>query len=70
MSKQRTHKFVINVTFGTPCTRAVALRNVRNDGGIGAGKDGGVHYCTQYDPSEPAMFNVRSVKPYRGASGD
>jgi hypothetical protein len=59
--KQRSHQFVINVTFNKPCTRALALRELRDDGGIDAG--GGVHYTTQREDHEPETFKVRSIRP-------
>jgi hypothetical protein len=54
--KKRTHQFVITVTFDKPCTAAMALREVKDDGGIDAGGD--VHYTTQYEDSEPGTFKV------------
>lgn len=67
--KKCTHQFVISVTFDKPCTRELALRELRDDGGIDAG-GGHSHYCTQYDDHEPETFRVRSIKPQKKRGQD
>lgn len=57
--KTRTHRFVMTVTFNKKCTRARALREVRNDGDINTG----THYCdSTFERGEPETFKVRSIK--------
>lgn len=64
--KKRIHYFTIRVAFDKPCTAGLALRAVREDGGIDAGRGAGSHYPTQYEDSEPGEFWVRSIKPMPG----
>lgn len=49
------HTVLVTVTFDKPCTKKVALRELRDT----------IHsknYCTQYKDDEPGEYTIRSVK--------
>ena len=51
----KTHTVMVTVTFDKPCTKKVALRELRDT-------IHGKNYCTQYKDSEPGEYTIRSVK--------
>lgn len=55
MKKQRSHTVLVTVSFDKACTRAVALRELKDT-------IHGNEYCTQFEDSEPGEYRVRSVK--------
>ena len=55
MKKQRTHTALVKVTFDKPCSRKLALRELKDT-------IHGNEYCTQFDDSEPGEYRVKSVQ--------
>lgn len=53
--KSRTHTVMVTVTFDKPCTRRIALRELKDT-------IHGNEYCTQFEDSEPGEYRVRTVK--------
>jgi hypothetical protein len=53
--KPRTHTFQITVRFDKKCTRAFALREIRDT-------IYGEFYTTQREESDPGLFRVRSIR--------
>jgi len=54
--KTRRHTVLLTVTFDKKCTRALALRELRDT-------IHGTEYCTQLEDHEPGEFSIRSIKP-------
>jgi hypothetical protein len=52
--KAKRHTVLLTVTFDKPCTRKLALREVRDT-------IHGTTYCTQYKDSEPGEYKVGGI---------
>lgn len=55
---QRTHEFIVRVTFNRKCSRTFALAAMRDDGDVNAGE----HYCDQWETTDPETFKVGRIK--------
>lgn len=53
--KSRTHRVIVTITMNRKCSRAVALREAKDN-------IHGQHYCTPYYDRDPDEFRIRSVR--------
>lgn len=54
--KTKTHSFVVTIRTDRECTRATALRELRDT-------IHGEHYCSALEDGDPEAFTIKSFRP-------